>query len=361
MAADSVAVQATIDCSALSFNLGVVKRLAPASKVMCVIKADGYGHGAVASAQALPDADAFGVARIEEAAQLRECGITAPVTVLEGPMDESQLRRIQGLGADIVLHSPHQLDLLDRVPFDHGVWLKVTTGMNRLGFNASGLALSGLLDRLGRSRLLGVMTHLASADDDHGTTADLINQFRTALSGYDVPLSVANSAAILAFPQAHLDWVRPGIMLYGVSPFADRNHGLRPAMTLTASVIAINDLNAGDSVGYHGIWTAERRCRVAVLAAGYADGYPREVSQEAQVWLGGCRCRVVGRVSMDMICVLLADGQQVRIGDQAELWGTRIPIHEVAARSGTIPYTLLSHIGKRVSRRPVYGAQHGEK
>ncbi len=361
---DSFAVKASVDVGALSYNLDTVRRLAPGRKVMCIIKANGYGHGAVTVARSLSGADAFGVARIEEAAELRECGITVPVTVLEGPMDESQLGRAQALGVDIVLHSPHQLELLDKVPFDHGIWLKVTTGMNRLGFTvsqlASGAGLAGLLDCLGRSRLCGLMTHLASADSDREATAAQIDQFLSVAANHDVPLSVANSAGILAFPDSHLDWVRPGIMLYGVSPFPEADHGLRIAMTLSASVIAVNDLRAGDSVGYHSIWTAERRCRLAVLAAGYADGYPREVS-EAEAWLCGARCPVVGRVSMDMICVLLPDGLQVNIGDQAELWGERIPIHEVARKSGTIPYTLMAGIGQRVPRQSSSGAVRGKK
>ncbi|MDG2070749.1 MAG: alanine racemase [Pseudomonadales bacterium] len=345
----SSTTSAAISLAAITSNLAVVRKTAPRSKVMAVIKADAYGHGLVPVAAHLDDVDGFGVARLNEAQALRSDGIAQPITLLGGFLDEIEMHSAADLKLDVVVHSPHQLALLQGQHFSGGIWVKVNSGMNRLGFPID--SLPKVLDALAFHNVIGIMSHLASADSDREYTRQQIDTFLGGASAFGLPLSLANSAGILDYPDSHLDWVRPGLMLYGVSPFAAQRTQLTPAMMLSAPVIAINNIPAGEKVGYGGTWIAEKASKVAVLATGYADGYPREIT--APVLLCGQRRQLAGRIAMDMTCIALHDTDQVAVGDQVVLWGGELPIEEVAELAGTIPYTLMCHVASRVTRQYV--------
>lgn len=326
--------------------------------MLAVVKADAYGHGAVAVARTLAGADGFGVARIEEALALRAAGIGGPLLLMEGVVTAEQLREAAQHELQLVVHEPGQLALLEDAPSSQGfvIWLKVDTGMNRLGFRAS--ELPAVLDRLaglkGRVRELRFMTHFASADEREGGDAPLqIARFEKLLAGAAGARSLAGSAGIFAFPRSHADWVRPGLCLYGVSPFADRDGaalGLQPAMRLVSTVIAVRHVPAGEGVGYGARWRAPEAARVAILAAGYADGVMRSLPNGSPVLLRGHRVPLVGRVSMDMIAVDVTALPEVHVGEEAVLWGAELPAEEVAARAGTNGYELLCAVSQRVPR-----------
>jgi len=346
---------ALVDLDAISSNFDLVRSRAPNSSVMAIIKADAYGHGAIRVAQALSAADAFGVARVSEAVKLREAGIGQPVCLLEGVNDREELNLASVFELQVVIHDRYQLELLEGAGARRKVWLKVDTGMGRLGFAPE--EIPDVLKDLGKQTLLGLMTHLSEASDPDSQKTQLqLTRLRevTEQSGHPdaLTLSIANSAGILGHPGALADWVRPGLMLYGATPFDDLKplDELHPAMTFSAPVIAVHPVKAGESVGYGGIFTADRDTRVAVIAAGYADGYPREIEQGAPVLIHGEKRRLVGRVSMDMICVELEPGDVVQPSDRAVLWGEGLSIEDIAACCGTIPYTLMTGVSSRVYR-----------
>ncbi len=350
-------VYAEIDLSALRHNLAVVRRYASGARVMAVIKAQAYGHGILMLAQALAsEVDALAVARIEEGCALREAGIDCPVVVLEGPVHQAHLDIAARLSLQLTIHHDSQLDLLGaHAGGPLGCWLKVDTGMHRLGFplEHSGIAWSALT-RLAAVKPLGVMTHLACADDPGDPmTAEQLQRMRSACGGLQAEQSIANSAAILAWPDSHADWVRPGLMLYGASPLVGKTAAmldLRPVMTLRAQLIATKTLIKGDPVGYGASWRAPEDMPLGVVGIGYGDGYPRGIGAGAEVLLAGRRVPIVGRVSMDMITVDLR-GVQAAVGDSVTLWGEGLPVEEVAAWADTIPYTLFCGVTDRVERR----------
>ena len=344
-----------IDLDAINHNFQYVRQLAPGSRIMGIIKADAYGHGAVQVARKLKDADGFGVARISEAVRLREQGIGNPICLLEGVLNTEELRIASVYDLTVVIHDVRQVELMERADARRPVWVKVDTGMGRLGFRPEEVV--GLLERLGRQQILGVMTHLADADDPSsagtGRQVAAVRSLADKLGpGIAKQISIANSAGVVAHPASHADWVRPGIMLYGVSPMSGpaRNDALHPAMTFSAPVISVRDIRQGETVGYGGIWTAERDTRVAVVAAGYGDGYPREASPGSPVLITGRRRELVGRVSMDMLCVRLEPDDTIEAGDRAVLWGEGLPVEEVAHKAGTIAYRLLCGVTERVGR-----------
>lgn len=349
-------VRATIDLKALRANLQRVHAAAPLARVLAVIKANGYGHGLVRVAEALHDADAFGVASVEEALVLREAGIAHPIVMLEGFFDAAELSEISRHRLSIVIHHEHQLLSLEKSAITRpvSVWIKIDTGMHRIGFEPSGVA--AVYQRLRNSKKVAarirLMTHLANADDrGDGFTECQLASFISAVDGLDGERSVANSAAVLAWPQTHMEWVRPGIMLYGVSPFLDtvaRQEELIPVMTFSSRLIAINRFKRGDTIGYGGAWICPEDMPVGVVAAGYGDGYPRSMAAGAPVLVHGERAPLIGRVSMDMLCVDLRNLPQAQIGDEVELWGKQLPIEEAARFAGTIPYELLCGITQRV-------------
>ena len=337
-------------------NLARIREVAPHSRVMAVVKANAYGHGLVATALCLADADAFAVARLDEAMALRAAGVRKPIVLLEGVFNAEQLVEAARQSLDIVVHEREQLALLERAPPSHRfvVWLKIDTGMNRLGFRAQQVegalnALTSLGDRLLELRLL---THFASADE-HGNplTGEQLARFAALTQGRTLRRSLANSAAIFDCPASHADWVRPGLALYGVSPFPDRvagSFGLAAAMRLVSTVIAVREVPAGETVGYGGTWRAARNSRVAIVAGGYGDGLPRSLPNGTPVLVRGRRAALVGRVSMDMIAVDVTDAGEVQVGDDALLWGPELPVEEIAAHAGTISYELLCGVSQRV-------------
>jgi alanine racemase len=351
-------VSATIDTGALRHNLDVIRRFAPKSRVMAVIKANAYGHGLIATARALDGADAFGVARIDEGLALRRAGITKTILLLEGVLDQEQLGAAATAGFELVIHSREQIDLLRSAPRDvrFQIWLKLDSGMNRLGFKSAAFAAAHAAVTNSRAVKLPVhlMTHLASADTPElPTTAEQLRVFAAATGTLAGERSIASSAGLLCFPDSQVDWVRPGLALYGVSPFAGSvgaDHGLRPVMTLRSRLIAVKDLAIGDQVGYGGDWTATRATRLAIAAVGYGDGYPRSASSGTPVLVNGERASLAGRVSMDMIAIDVTDLQHSpKVGDPVVLWGEGLPVEEIAVGSEALAYTLVCGINQRVA------------
>jgi alanine racemase len=348
--------QATISASALSHNLERVREHAPESKVWAVVKANAYGHGAEIVSTVLSAADGFAVSTFDEAKALREQGIELPILLLEGVADAEQLKLACELKLDCVFHSWEQLDHLESLTKSHSlnVWLKVDTGMHRLGYSPSDIG--KVRERLSTCRQISscnLMTHLACADDtSNPQISELqLERFLTVRSTEDVT-SIGNSASILNNPNWHGDWVRPGIMLYGASPMTDisaRQLNLKPVMTFTSPVIAIRKVLQGEGVGYGQRWKAPRDSVIATLAVGYGDGYPRHAPDGTPIYLNGQIVPLVGRVSMDMLMVDVTDVAYVAEGHIAELWGDNLPVDEVANAIGTIGYELLTRISPRVT------------
>ena len=352
----------TVDPAALRNNLAVVRRFAPTSRVIAAVKANAYGHGLVLAARALADADAFAVARIEEALALRAASITHPIVVLEGAFFADQLDVAAANDLQLVVHCFEQIAMLEQYAGTHrfAVWLKVDTGMNRLGFRPEEVAPAHArlqaCAAVGTKRLL---THLASAENAGGLETRLqLDRLRTLSEPLRLERSIANSAGIIAWPEAHGEWVRPGLMLYGASPFEERSAadlGLLPAMTFTTQVIAVRNVAAGEAIGYNGVWRAKRRTRIAVAAVGYGDGYPRCMHAGAPTLLRSREVSVVGRVSMDMTMLDATDLPEVAVGDEVTLWGKGLPAERVAQFADTIAYELFCRIAERVRREEKSG------
>ena len=351
-------VSVTIDTGALRHNLEVVRRFAPNSRVMAVIKANAYGHGLVAVARALGSADALAVARVEEALTLREAGIRFPIVLLEGVLNREQLDAAAGANLELVVHSSEQVKLLREAPAGarFKVWLKLDSGMNRLGFKGDAFrAAHATLSRMPCVQApFNLITHLSSADSPElPTTAEQLQVFAAATRALPGERSVEASAALLCFPDSQADWVRPGLMLYGISPFrasSGADHGLRPVMTLCSRVIAVKDLAVGEQAGYGGDWTATRPTRLAIASVGYGDGYPRSAASGTPVLVNGERAGLAGRVSMDMLAIDVTELQHpVSVGDPIVLWGDGLPVEEIALWAETIPYTLVCGISQRVA------------
>ena len=343
---------AIIHLNNIQSNFDLVRSLAPRSRVMVVVKADAYGHGVIEVCGQLHNADAFAVARVKEALELRAAGIDLPAVVLTGFVDRDECRICQDQNLIPVIHSEYQLQLLDN---NQPAWLKINSGMNRLGFNADQIV--RLSAEIGRKNILGLMSHFAKADDPANSSNSLqLKLFRQIVSKisqslkFDVGYSIANSGGIIGVEDATMDWVRPGIMLYGGSPTGIVDSRLKAGMTLTAPILCINELQKGDSIGYGGLWTAQRRCRVAVAGLGYADGYPREMPQGTPVLVNRQRRKLVGRVSMDTCFVELDENDEVQALDQVIFWGEELPIDEIAQCAGTVSYTLMSGLTRRVDK-----------
>lgn len=357
---------ATIDTRALAHNLGVARSYAPGCRVTAVIKADGYGHGLETVARALTSTDGYAVARLGEALRLREAGLAHPILLLEGVFSAEQLGVALKYHLDIVVHSLEQIALLERYrQAGHvNVWLKVDTGMGRLG-----IRVDQWLDCCARLRQcssvaqpIRAMTHLACADDSHShVTAEQMAAFKTLpqLGGGDI--SVCNSAGILLWPDTFnipttgSHWIRPGLMLYGVSPTHEKSAAdldLKPVMRFASRIIAVQDLKQGQIVGYGGTWQAARDSVIAVAAVGYGDGYPWP-GCDLPVVVNGQRAATVGRVSMDMLSIDVTDMTRPQLGDEVVLWGDSLPVEEVAAAAATIPYALLCNVTQRVRREVI--------
>ena len=346
---------AKIDHAALLHNVSRVSDLAPNSNIMAVIKSLGYGHGAISLAYALQrKVDAFAVARIEEGLALRAEGITKSILVLEGLCSPEQLSLAQQHQLDVAIHHPKQLTWLEALDAPLGCWIKVDSGMSRLGLHPDQVPeVLAAVQQHKYLKLKGAMTHLANADDPQDSKTDVqLAAFNEIAWPDDLALSIANSAAVLTRPDAHVDWVRPGLMLYGASPLLNKSAqslGLKPVMQLSSRLISIKQLNTGDTVGYGATWQADEVMPMGIVGIGYGDGYPREVPAEAYVLINGKQAPIIGRISMDMITVDLR-GIDCVIGDEVTLWGEGLPIDLVAQWTNTIAYTLMCGVTQRVQR-----------
>ncbi|MSQ58595.1 MAG: alanine racemase [Betaproteobacteria bacterium] len=351
--APSRPIQASISSAALAHNLMVAKRHAAKSKVLAVIKANAYGHGLLRAAAALRGADGFAMLDLSDAVRLREAGFADRIVLLEGFFRATELAELSRYRLAAVVHRAGQMEMLEgaRLPAPIDILLKLNSGMNRLGFPKQEWR-----DALERARrcasVSGVtlMTHFACADDERGIGEQLA-VFERCCEGVQLARSMANSATILRYPQAHGDWVRPGIMLYGSSPFADQSAqalDLKPAMTLASEIIAVQDLEPGDAVGYGATFRADRPMRIGVVACGYADGYPRHCPSGTPVLVDGRRTSTVGLVSMDMLMVDLTYLLAANVGSKVVLWGEGLPVDEVATHAGTVSYELLCALAPRV-------------
>ena len=346
----------------LVHNLNLLRNTAPNSKIMAVVKADAYGHGLVKTVQALNQADAFAVACANEALELRSTGILHPIICLQGFSNNKQLQSIADANVQAVIHSEYQIKLLQgsKLKQPIQVWLKIDTGMSRLGISPSKTTdiYQQLIDTQ-RVTKIRLMTHFANADllDEKFTQRQLqlFEQASQELS--ECEKSAANSAATLAFSNALYDWVRPGLALYGVSPFqVEQSHpdtsDLLPVMSLYAPIISIKDCKQGDRIGYGGTYVCPHDMRIGIVAIGYADGYPRAITQPISVSVDGKHAPIVGNVSMDMITININE-IEANIGDYVECWGTDISVTEVAHAANTISYELLCGISRHVEREYV--------
>jgi alanine racemase len=357
-------IRAQLSRSAIQHNYALLKSHAPTAKAFAVVKANAYGHGLEFAARALKDADGFATLELDSAVKLRNMGITQPILLLEGFFHPDELQVLDRYHFTTTVHSAHQIGEILKAklasPLD--VFIKINTGMNRLGFVDGGVRYA--LGMAAGSRNFGdvtLMTHFANADTKEGIGRPLrtfVEWERTAkeiMGKKPFQVSAANSAATLRHPQSHGDWVRPGIALYGASPFADESAhalGLKPVMSLTSEIIAVQMLERGDSVGYGGTYTARHKMRIGVVACGYADGYPRHApghnEQGTPIMVGGKRTYTVGRVSMDMIMVDITEIPHAKEGTEVTLWGDSLPIDEVAHAAGTVGYELMCAVAPRV-------------
>ena len=346
-------ISARISAAAMRHNLALARRHAGAARVWAVVKANAYGHGLHRAAAALEGADGYALLELEAAVALRERGTAKPVLLLEGFFGVEELALFSKHRLSAVVHSVEQIAMLEKTSLDAPieVYLKLNTGMNRLGIAAE--QFPRVLERLrtcGRVAGIVLMSHFADADGGGGVSEQL-RRFRELTAGTPLPACLANSAALLRYPEARADWVRAGIMLYGCSPFAQQSAAsfdLRPAMTLASRIISVQVLSAGDRVGYGGTFAAAAAMRIGVVACGYADGYPRHAPTGTPVLVAGKRARTVGRVSMDLLAVDITDLPEARAGTEVTLWGEGLSADEVAASAGTVSYQLLCALAPRV-------------
>jgi len=348
--------QITIDLSALQHNVQQVRKMAPHSSIIAMVKANAYGHGLERIASALSDVEALGVACCEEGLILRAAGIKNPIVLMEGLFATSELDKAVENNFTLVVHQVSQVEMLEKHPISKplSIWLKIDTGMHRLGFAPSDVAAihARLMDCAAVKKPIGLMTHFADSDSaDHASTLQQIEIFNAVTHHLEGPRSLANSAGVIAWPSTHAEWVRPGIMLYGASPFIGQRgveHHLRPVMTLTSELIAIHEVVRESRVGYGGTWVCPEDMRVGVVGMGYGDGYPRHAQNGTPVLVNGRPCSLAGRVSMDMITLDLRTQPDAKVGDPVLLWGPNLPVEVVAEYSDTNAYELLTRITQRV-------------
>lgn len=345
----------TIDLAALRHNLDRIHTLVPGRSVIAMVKANAYGHGITQIGNALPTAEALGVASLDEGLLLRESGVKQPIVLMEGLFSADELAIAEQHQFTLVVHHLPHVEILENAVVKHPfpIWLKINTGMHRLGIPME--QLNGIYQRLMATpavkKPIGLMTHFAEADllDSQATVRqiELFNQMTASLPG---PRSLSNSAGILAWPDAHADWVRPGLMLYGASPLPNKtglDHGLLPVMTLSSQIIAISSVPKGGKVGYGGNWEAPEALKVGVVGVGYGDGYPQFAKSGTPVLVNNVECSLVGRVSMDMLTVDLRHQPHAKIGDPVVLWGKGLPVERVARNSNTSAYELLTRMTPR--------------
>ena len=347
---------ATIHTDALRHNLSQVRIRAPDSRVMAVVKADGYGHGLERVARALAGADAFGVAALSDAERLRAAGLSQPIVLLSGFDDDDDLPQLRRLNVETVVHHATQLQMLERAPPGEPIrcWLKLDTGMHRLGFAPEDVreAYARLVAMRAVADDIVLMNHFASSDEfSKPQTREQLRVFAEATAGLPGARSLANSAAVLGWPGAHFDWVRPGGALYGISVVQGKSgadFGLRPAMTLATRLIAVNHIRKGERIGYSATWQCPEDMPVGVAAIGYGDGYPRHVPAGTPVLVNGQRADIIGRVSMDLMTIDLRTQPDAQPGDPVVLWGKGLPVEIIASAAGTIGYEPVCSITRRV-------------
>ncbi len=347
-------VRLSIDLNALRSNLELAKDLSSdsGSKVFAVIKANAYGHGAIACAKALDShADGFAVVETSEALQLRDAGIQCPVMVIQGAQNDETLLACVTAGVHLSVHSSYQIDAIARLSEQFtkplSAWIKLDSGMGRLGFRLEELdAQLKQLQRIYHVEVVGCFSHFSCADEADRTFTEIqLEAFSKATADKNLTCSIANSAATLVHPKTHLDWIRPGIMLYGANPLWPKPvSGLKPVMTARAPFVSIREMKKGESIGYGNTYQCLQDMRVGVLAIGYGDGYPRHIKQGTSVLYDDHRCCILGRVSMDSIVVDLTDVREPEIGEMAILWGEGLPVEELADNAGTLSYELLCQI-----------------
>ncbi|WP_168381407.1 alanine racemase [Acinetobacter indicus] len=349
-----------IDRAALQYNLNRVRQLAPTAKIVSMVKANAYGHGVKDCLAALQNSDAFGVACLQEALEIRELGFQQPITLIEGVFTEDEMPIVIEQNIEIVVHQPEQVTWLIAhkdayISKNLKVWVKLNSGMNRLGFKLE--VIKEVIQQLKSAGFTCVLAmHFANADADHPLNDEQIRQFLEVKNDCaPILASCCNSAAIYKYPELHFDFVRPGIMLYGATPFADRDiHALdlKPVMTFSAEIIALNEIQAGEQVGYGSTFTADKAMQLAIVSIGYGDGYPRAFFAQNFVAIKGQKAAVVGRVAMDMIAIDVT-GLDVQLGTEVELWGKQRLVDDVAAANGTIGYELLCRLTQRPDRKVI--------
>ncbi|GLS83287.1 alanine racemase [Paraferrimonas haliotis] len=349
--------RADINRQALLHNLQRLKALAPSSKIMAVVKANAYGHNLVEVCRCLSMADGFGLARLEEALELREHQVSARLLLLEGVFRSSDYQKLVAHNIDTVIHDISQVEMLEAASIQQAVkvWLKIDTGMHRLGIRPEQFLeiYQRLMANDKVAKPINLMSHFASADDpSNPSSLAQLALFERLTHGLPGERTIANSAGALSFPQAQQDWIRTGLALYGVSPSDDdlaERCGLKPAMTLVSRLIAVRPHKQGEAVGYGGTWQAPHDTRLGVVAIGYGDGYPRNAPIGTPVWVNGRECPIVGRVSMDMLTIDLGLSCQDKAGDEVIMWGEQLPVERVAKKIGTISYELVTKLTPRVA------------
>ncbi len=348
-----------IDIAALKHNLSRIRLFAPTSNVMAVIKANAYGHGAVCVSNALDDlVDGFGVASVDEGVTLRRAGVKSPITILSAFYLRDEVEALSKFNLTPVIHSVEQEQLLlDYLDNTLDVWLKLDSGMHRMGLTSKELHDSTKkLSRCQFIRDIRIMSHLANADDLTNEYTNVQLRYFLQNTNNTYQRSLANSAGVVGWPETHFEWVRSGLMLYGASPIVGKSakeFDLHPVMTFKAKLIAIKHLNEGNAVGYGGDWTCPQAMRIGVVSCGYGDGYPRQIDDKAFVLLNGKSVPIIGRVSMDVMSIDLRGHDEARVNDDVTLWGQGLPVDDIAAHADTIPYTLLSLVTSRVPRMEI--------
>ena len=353
----------TIDLAALRHNLGRIRQFAPGRRVIAIVKANAYGHGVARIAQALPDVEAWGVASLDEALHLRNANITQPIILLEGVFSAHELSEAARQQLTLVIHHEAHIEFLAQAVIKEplSVWLKINTGMHRLGIAPADVqkTYQRLLSMPAIKKPIGLMTHFAEADNlESQATLQQIKYFNHITSSLKGPCTLANSAAILKWPAAHGDWIRPGLILYGASPFMNQtglDHDLQAVMTLSSRLIAITQVKKGGKVGYGGTWVAPEDLFVGVVGIGYGDGYPQFAENGTPVLVNGIECPLVGRVSMDMLTVDLRRYREAQVGDAVILWGVGLPVERVARYCHSSAYELLT----KTTSRPIIEIKDG--
>lgn len=356
---------AVIDFAALQHNFSVVRATVPKAKAWCVVKANAYGHGLERCARAFAAADGLALIEIENAVQLRESGWKKPIVLLEGFFDPQDIQTIATHGFELTVHCVEQIEMLEHAKLDAplDIHMKMNTGMNRLGFKPQAWrATHDRLRAIPAVRSIKYMTHFANAEVENGAYLPLTEQvqrFQKETTGLPGKLNLSNSAAILLHPELATDWVRPGIMLYGGTPGGKtaEEYDLKPAMTLHSEIIAIQQIEKGDAVGYGSLFVADKPMKIGVVACGYADGYPRRAPDGTPILVDGVRTRLVGRVSMDMMTVDLTPVPNAHVGSKVTIWGEDLPIEEVANASGTVGYELMCALSLRVQVEDKLGSR----